>query len=196
VAKGTACKAVDFGLRGFESLTWHYRETERQGKLTGKHEHGGETCPVELIPRSEAIARLAARFKAGDTYFITMGQGTVTPALRRTAGLAGWVLYADRGASEIVAITGDPYYAAYMSLLDFTAPGSVAVVLACPKTEAAGAHLAEALGAALTPKTDILVTATAGDGRMAYPEMLVAAVGQVNEGLGLVLRAGDTARLN
>ena len=164
--------------------------------MSGVHEHDGKPCPVEILARGEAVRRLAERYAARDSYLVTMGGGTVSPVLRRTRDLADWVLYADQGSDEVLTVHQDSYYAAYLGLLDFAVPGSVATVLVVPRSEEATAYLGAAMGGQVKPETDIVVAALSTDGPVPYPVLLVEAIESVDPVVGLALRSSEVPNLN
>ena len=145
---------------------------------------------MKIIPRSEVVTRLAARFKERDAYMVAAGPGEVPSAAARPAPLGEATAYLDRGDDTVMTVTGT----ALKVMPDVTeaAPGQAAAVWVIPKTVAT-ARLGSALGGDIPAdgSRDLIMITTHDGGHTAYPMILVDAIGQVDPQAAADIRRGE-----
>jgi hypothetical protein len=165
-------------LRAYRALMKAMPSEARRRAVSGRLAAEIAAGTVEIVPRGNTVAVIAARYEKRDAYLVAAGPSQVPSALARLAPVAEAIVYLDQGGETVMSATGAALQV-MPDLMETAAP--CAAVWVVPKSVSA-ARLGKALGDSIPADgSRDLIVLTADDGNhAAHPLILVDAIERVD----------------
>lgn len=176
-------------LRAYRTLMQAMPSEARRRAVSGRLAAEIAAGTVEIVPRGDPVAIIAARYEKRDAYLVAAGPGQVLSALARLAPVAEATVYLDQGGETVMSATGAALEV-MPDLMETAAP--FVAVWVVPKSVHA-ARLGKALGDSIPAdgSRDLIVLAADDSKHAAYPEILVEAIERVDPAAAAHIRGAE-----